>query len=302
MKYNPLWQLSVVTSTEAEEAVGDVLAELFGAPASSCYDALKRTTTVSVFLKVRPPESSAMRVALRARLRVLTAGGITNVSPRIRMRELPAENWAESWKRHFKPIDIGGALLIKPSWSRRRPSRGQAVVVLDPGLSFGTGQHATTGFCLRELVARRKAGAKQSFLDVGTGSGILAIAAAKLGYAPVSAFDFDPEAVRVARTNAQRNRVLRRLRLARGDLTRLPARPTRQYDVVCANLLSTLLIAERKRVAGLVAPRGALILAGILNAEFGQVESAYVALGLRLVASRREREWRSGTFAAAPRD
>src|SRR5439155_618396 len=82
-------------------------------------------------------------------------------------------------------------LLIKPSWSRRRARRGQAVVILDPGLSFGTGQHPTTVFCLRELARLRKPGERQAFLDIGTGSGILAVAAAKLGYSPVCASEFD---------------------------------------------------------------------------------------------------------------
>ena len=117
------------------------------------------------------------------------------------------ENWAESWKRHFKPIEIGGELLIKPSWSKRRAKKNQAVLILDPGLSFGTGQHPTTSFCLEQLVQHRTIKADQSFLDIGTGSGILALAAAKLGYSLVEAFDFDPEAVAIARTNARRNRV-----------------------------------------------------------------------------------------------
>lgn len=296
MKPKPLWTISVATTAEAEEAVGDVLAGFFGVPATTHFDALKGTTTVSVFLDAPPTGPVAKRAALRAKLREMAEQGINTAPARIRLRALPPENWAESWKRHFKPIEIGGALLIKPSWSKRRPRQGQARVILDPGLSFGTGQHATTGFCLRELVARRIAGEKQSLLDVGTGSGILAIAAAKLRYSPVHAFDFDPDAVRVARANARRNHVLQKVRIRRQDITQLPARPARPYDVVCANLLSPLLIAERRRIAGLVQADGALVLAGILNAEFAQVQSAYEALGLKLSASRREREWRSGTF------
>jgi ribosomal protein L11 methyltransferase len=192
-------------------------------------------------------------------------------------------------------------LLIKPSWSRRKPKPGQASLVLDPGLSFGTGQHATTGFCLREIARRQRPGVKQSFLDVGTGSGILALAAAKLGYAPVHAFDFDPDAVRVARANAKRNGVHAKLRINQQDVTKLPAKAPRQYDLVCANLISTLLIAERKRISGLVRPDGELVLAGILRKEFGEVQAAYETLGMRLTASRSEREWRSGAFVFSTR-
>ena len=131
----------------------------------------------------------------------------------MRLNKVPPEDWAESWKRHFKPIEIGGDLLILPSWSKRKPKTGQAVVVLDPGLSFGTGQHATTSFCLNEIVKLRRSSkaSELSLLDGGTGSGILAIAAAKLGYKPVEAFDFDPVSVRVARANATSNGVNRKV-------------------------------------------------------------------------------------------
>ena len=140
------------------------------------------------------------------------------------IKKLRRENWAESWKRHFKPMEIGGALLIKPGWSRRRARPGQRVVVLDPGLSFGTGHHATTAFAWNNWPPAA-APARQSFLDMGTGSGILAIAAAKLGYSPVQAFDFDPEAIRVSRANARRETACKnRVRPRRQDLTRLPAR------------------------------------------------------------------------------
>lgn len=296
MKPRPLWQLSVATPADAEAAVADLLSRLFETQASAYFDALKRTTTVSVYLSRPPAPRSSQVSALRGELRDLARRSPAAGALRVRMRELPPEDWAESWKQHFQPIRIGGALLLKPSWSRQRACKGQAVVVLDPGLSFGTGQHATTGFCLRELVARRRPGSNQSFLDAGTGSGILAIAAVKLGYAPVQAFDFDLDAVRVACANARRNRVAHKLQIRRQDVAKLPARPGRRHDLVCANLLAPLLIAERRRIAGLAQPGGALVLAGILRREFAEVRAAYEELGLRCVTSCCEREWRSGSF------
>ena len=214
------------------------------------------------------------------------------------------EDWAESWKKHFKPIEIKvkrdsselRSLLVKPSWSKKRPVKNQAVVILDPGLSFGTGQHPTTSFCLHEVARCLKFGEKLSFLDIGTGSGILAIAAAKLGYVPVYAFDFDPESVRVGRENARKNRVTEKLKMTRGDVTKLPLKPARQYDLVCANLISTLLIAERRRIVNRLKPGGTLVLAGILAAEFSEVERAFSELKLKLHSSRVENEWRSGSF------
>jgi ribosomal protein L11 methyltransferase len=136
----------------------------------------------------------------------------------------------------------------------------------------------------------------RSFLDIGTGSGILAIAAAKLGYGPVEALDFDSEAVRIARANARKNGVAGKIRFLRQDVTRLPGRSSRRYSVICANLMANLLVAERDRILARLQPDGALVLAGILGTEFARVQEAYEAAGLRLVRGRTEKEWRSGVM------
>jgi ribosomal protein L11 methyltransferase len=136
----------------------------------------------------------------------------------------------------------------------------------------------------------------QLFLDIGTGSGILAIAAAKLGYKPVRAFDFDPEAVRVAQANASVNGVHKKIRIERGDVAKLPDKPKEQFDLVCANLISNLLIGERRKIAAQLKPGGTLVLAGILKAEFLEVQKEFESLGLKLVSARSKREWRSGSF------
>jgi len=206
------------------------------------------------------------------------------------------EDWAESWKRHFKPIEIGATLLVKPSWSRRRAKSGQATVVLDPGLSFGTGQHATTRFCLRQLTRFRNRRVSQAFLDVGTGSGILAIAAAKLSYGPVSALDYDAEAVAIACVNARRNGVERLIRFYRKDITKPRRKSRRRYTVICANLIANVLLSARDWICERLAPGGVVIVAGILKAEFRQVRVAYEAKGVRLVAQRIEKEWCSASF------
>jgi ribosomal protein L11 methyltransferase len=331
MKRGVLWRISVATTAEAEDVVVDLFSSVLGNPATSYTGAETRTATVAVFCERRPPGMKAKCAALRAGLKRIESCGLDVGAGRVRIQTISREDWAESWKRHFKPIEIGEALLIKPSWSKRRARAGQAVVVLDPGLSFGTGQHPTTEFCLRELVSDRGCGQRpsrsvtkcskqianfkaqitqrelrlvlrtqpRSFLDIGTGSGILAIAAAKLGYAPVCALDFDPEAVRVALSNARTNGVNSKIRITRADVTKLSGRLRGSYDVVCANLISTLLIAERRTIAALVKPGGLLVLAGILKSEFHEVQAAYESLGLRLVASKSEKEWRSGSFRFA---
>ena len=296
MKRSMLWKISVTTSPGAEDAVAELLGKVFCQPASAYTDADTQQTTVSVYLQDRPDWSAPSGRELALGLKQIVRSGLDIGPGRVSLEKIRREEWAESWKRHFKPLMIGSALLLKPSWSRRRPRKGQAVVVLDPGLSFGTGRHPTTAFCLRQLVARRRRGEAQSCLDVGTGSGILAIAAARLGYRPVDALDCDPESIRIARANARRNGVSARIRFRRQDLTRLPRRNVRKYSVVCANLISSLLLGERERILAHLHANGALIVAGILTTEFGQVQKAFESAGLRLTTSRTQNEWRSGAF------
>lgn len=296
MTRQTLWEVCLHTTAEAEDAALEALAAEFGAPASGYTDFATRVTRVSVYLENKPAALGRAIQAVRSRMRAARQGGADTGGGAIVAREIQHENWAESWKRHFKPLSIAGRLLLKPGWSRRKAKPGQRVVVLDPGLSFGTGHHATTAFCLRE-VARFCGRGGGSFLDIGSGSGILAIAAAKLGARPVDAFDSDPEAVRVARENARRNRVARKARLAQADLARQPRKPKRAYDLVCANLVSGLLLQERDKIVARVAPGGTLALAGVLQPEFAAVQEAFEAAGMRLVRRRDEKEWASGAFA-----
>ncbi len=294
-KNKPLWRISVTTSLEAEDAVTEMLGGLLDAAAAGYFNLETGVSMVSVF-RDEKPDGRKITAEITAGLKNIAACGLNIGAGKIEIDKVKREDWAESWKRHFHPLEIGKTLLVKPSWSKKRPLKNQAVVILDPGLSFGTGQHPTTSFCLNELVRGRKVGTPQSFLDIGTGSGILAIAAAKLGYQPVHAFDFDPESVRVARDNAKKNRVDTKLKLTRGDITKLPLKPARQYDLVCANLISNLLIAEKHRIVNRLKAGGTLVLAGILAVEFHEVERAFASLKLKLVAKSVENEWCSGAF------
>jgi ribosomal protein L11 methyltransferase len=310
-----LWRVSVTTTPEAEDAVSELLGAAFRQPVSIYFDLETGRSAVAVYLQQKFISSHEIRGEILAGLKRIKNCGLKIGTGKVTIAKMRREDWAESWKRHFKPIEInfqsrrdelckslawhGKSLLIKPSWSKRRPRKNQAVVVLDPGLSFGTGQHPTTAFCLRELVRCGKFGARRSFLDIGTGSGILAIAAVRLGYAPVHAFDFDPEAIRVARANARANGVHGKLRIARGDVARLPVQSARQYDLICANLISTLLIAERRRMVNRLRPGGTLVLAGILKPEFSRVQKVFAELGLKLAVKNTRNEWRSGSFCFA---
>ena len=294
-----LRSISITTSLSAEDAVGVLLELEQGQTPSSYADALTRLSTVSVYGEIETRNVAGIKRRLREGLQALAANGIEVGPARIQVKKVPARDWSESWKRHFKPLDLGPRLLVKPTWSRRVPKKSQALVVLDPGLSFGTGQHATTRFCLEQLVALRDpAASAQSMLDVGTGSGILAIAAVKLGYQPVNAFDFDPDCVRVANENTELNGVTEVLSVTHDDITQVPKKPKQRYSVVCANLIYDLLIAERDRLLARVAPGGSLVLAGILETQFTLVRKTFEAAGWKLVAATTDKEWRSGTFMA----
>ena len=296
MKAGPLLKIGIRIHAAAEDPVMELLSRVFDSAASVFHDLESGTVTASVYLQKTSEWTPARQEELRAGLDELRQLDLDLGPATISKKSVRREDWAESWKRHFKPMEIGHALLLKPSWSKRKPRRGQAVVVLDPGLSFGTGQHPTTRFCLEQLAAARADALPRSFLDIGTGSGILAIAAAKLGYRPVEAFDFDPDSVRVARENARRNNVSRRLRVSKADLTKLSSRSAKKFDFVCANLIYDLLLAERSRILHRVSSCGTLVLAGILTTQFELVQRAYEAKGWKLIASREEKEWKSGAF------
>ena len=292
-------QVSLATTAEAEEAVGWVLEKVFEQTPSVFTHPEKSGPILSVYLGERQRVTEAHRHAEQAGLESVADCGLEVGAGQLEVKRLRREDWVDSWKRHFKPIDIQGKLLLKPSWRNEKAKSGQKVVILDPGLSFGTGQHATTKFCLRQLVALRETGQPQSLLDVGTGSGILSIAAAKLGYRPVQAFDYDSEAVRVARRNAAKNRVKERIQVKIADVTQLSLKARVKHDVVCANLFYDLLISNAERLIARVKPDGALVLAGILDTQFTEVQAAFEGQGMRLVRTQRLGEWRSGRFVHA---
>lgn len=296
MNRRALWKISIGTTPDAEDAVSQLLENIFGQPASSYTHFETGATSVTVHLTEKPLLDRGKRAEIAAHFRTIETAGLDIGAGKVTLAKVRPENWAESWKRHFKPLRISSGLLIRPSWSKNPRRAGQIEVVLDPGLSFGTGHHPTTAFCLKQIVSRRRRGEKQSFLDIGTGSGILAIAAARFGYGPVRAIDYDEEAVRTARANARQNRVSHRIEFLKGDVAKLSSRPQKKYDFVCANLISNLLMEQSERILAQLRPEGGLVIAGILKEEFAAVQKAYEDAGLGLIIGKTEKEWRSGCF------
>ncbi len=213
---------------------------------------------------------------------------------------LKKEDWAEVWKKYFKVLPITGRLVVKPSWLSCEPRPGQVILELDPGMSFGTGQHATTAFCLEVIDQFAGAPGVTRLLDAGCGSGILAIAGALLGYREIDAFDFDPDAVMVARETAGKYRVADKIRIFEADAATW--RAERPYDLAAVNILGHLLIKFRHNIARWVRPGGHLALAGILNGEFDAVAAAFGELGFEELARKSRREWTGGLFRKGAAD
>lgn len=296
-----LWEISVVTTVPAEERVAEFFTDFFGVPACIYTESGTDLTIVKAYLKEEPAWDAGQKSAIRGCLALLKKSGIPVEPGKIRKRKVRSRNWAESWKRHFKPFTIGDGnrLLVKPPWSKRRSRKGEVEIILNPGLSFGTGHHPTTAFCLEcvlDASCRAASDSPLSFLDTGCGSGILSIAAARLGFHPIHAFDYDPEAIRIARDNARENGVEKCISFHRSDLTQLPRNPKFRYDVVAANLMADLLMAEHEKLTARVKPGGQILLAGVLATQFEAVKQVYESAGCRLFKERLENEWKSGSF------
>lgn len=202
-------------------------------------------------------------------------------------KPLKEKNWANSWRRFFSPQKIGRSLWITPPWVAPPVTRRRHVITIEPGMAFGTGTHATTRGCLEflEHLAARYNGGELSALDVGTGSGILAIALAKMGASSIVALDNDPTALKVARGNVRVNRVERRIKLANCRLEKLQE----SFDVVVANLTAETILDLSAALERRVAAGGYLVLSGILQLKARQVLRRFSSFAP--VRQNREREW-----------
>ncbi|WP_248362209.1 50S ribosomal protein L11 methyltransferase [Anaeromyxobacter oryzae] len=230
-----------------------------------------------------PPPGRAILVAWFADL---DAAGAAAAALGGAVAEVPDEDWGETWKKGLGPMTIG-RVFVRPSWVDAPVPAGLAEVVLDPGMAFGTGTHPTTSLCLAALSDLLAARPGASVLDVGTGSGLLAIAARKLGAGRVAGNDNDPVAVDVARENAERNGASLELTVAPLPAIRGP------FDLVVANILANTLVELAPQLAAQLAPGGVVLLSGILAPQADEVRAAYVAQGLAPVpgGDRLEGEW-----------
>ncbi|MCI5209249.1 MAG: 50S ribosomal protein L11 methyltransferase [Candidatus Electrothrix sp. ATG2] len=198
------------------------------------------------------------------------------------------EDWATSWQQFFTPFAIIPGLVIKPSWEEYTPAVGEHDIEMDPGMAFGTGQHASTKLALELIRGCFDHRVPKKVLDIGTGTGILAMGAALFGAEQIRATDNDPEAVRVAGENIVHNRLEGRITVSGNGLDELAG----NFDLICANIIHDVLVDMASDIVRLLADKGSVVLAGILQGEQEQnIIRLYGKLGLSLQESRYEDEW-----------
>ena len=254
---------------------------------SSYRDVEERLTQVQVYFPDPEPPRTVDDDVAEAKRRLSQALELVGAKATLEHCTIPDEDWKLSYRRHFKTERIGSRLVVHPPWEPM--PEGGVVVTLDPGLAFGTGKHETTRACLEYIDELSSEGG--SFLDMGSGSGILSIAAAKLGFSPVAGFDVDPEAVQASTENAELNGVeVEYFRHALGGVAQRPLGTG--YDLVAANILGPLLIRYADEIAPAVGKR--LIVSGILTELYPEVLAAYAARGFREVSRRTLGEWTTG--------
>ena len=239
----------------------------------------KPRDTVIIHMYLEPGASPVETLALiQARME---AAGIAYT---VETEGVEQEDWQNGWRKYYHPMDVGQRLAIVPSWQDYDTDRVK--LILDPGLAFGTGGHETTNLCLEVLDERVKGG--ERVLDIGTGSGILAIAALKLGAAVAEGVDIDPVAVRTAGENAALNGVADKLTVLVGDLS---DKASGKYDIITANIVANAIMSLAPAVPGLMADDAVFIASGIIDSRKDEVIAALEAAGLAVLEVKEKRGW-----------
>ena len=294
-------ELAVEADLEAVEAVSEILGRVAtgGTSVEPAFDLVdeglgarvdpRRPAVVRGYVPAGDPSAAEATAAQVAEALGHLQAFELRVIGELQTRLVHEADWAEAWKAFFPVMRVGRRIVIRPTWRRHRARRGDVVIALDPGMAFGTGSHPTTRLCLAALEPLAEDGRLDGVrvLDVGCGSGILAIAAVRLGAADALGVDTDPIAIEATLANARRNRLGRRIRARAGSIpTGEPA-----FDVVLANLIGGVLIPIAPELRDELRPGGWLVASGIFVDREAEVRAAFEAAGLEPVDRSVDGDW-----------
>lgn len=275
--------LMIEDYSDIEEGLNTCYGDLID---ESILEADKTVATVSIFV---PEEKSCSDYVAFLRER-FTAEALDVQLSLVGINE---EDWANEWKKYYRPIKTGNQIVIVPMWQQYMPADGELIVKMDPGMAFGTGTHETTRLCASMLEKHLKPGDRM--LDVGTGSGILAVCASKLGASQINAYDIDPVAVRVARENATANDC-HNIACEVSDLLASVSLDEGPYDIACANIVAEIIIRMAPDISRYLKKGALLITSGIIDRYADDVISAMEASGLSLYDRVSENGWHAIVF------
>lgn len=304
-------EISIVVDAESAEAAAEVLSryapnavaieqrarDIDTGPEWTADGPLDDQVTVRAYLPIDAELDARRRQAEEAlwHLRQIVP------MPEPAFREIAPRDWENAWKEHYHVLRVGSRFVVKPSWRKHDAQPGDVVIELDPGMAFGTGLHPTTQMCLQAIETHMPAGAR--VLDLGTGSGILAVAAAKRGAASVLALDTDPIAVESARDNARRNGVESVVRVEAGSLeslrpiTNAPSLSTwgagiATFDFALVNILAKIIIQLcTDGLAEKVNPGGLAVFAGLIDTQESEVRESLERVGLSVIERVQDKDW-----------
>ena len=269
-----------VASSQKKDGMWDMIDE-------HIFDNMSEDVLVKAYFKA---DASAQETLLLVgeRLRALSGEelGFDAGSLLLESRSVREQDWAENWKQYYKPFRAGERLVVKPSWEPFDAQEGDLVLELDPGMAFGTGTHETTFMCMQQLEAYVTPGCRA--IDVGCGSGILALAAAKLGASDVLAIDLDEAAVKVAKENIEKNGLADSVRAVHGDLLE---RRDERADVIVANIIADVICFLCGPAKRHLLPGGVFICSGIIREREADVLRALEAAGYRVDRRLEKGEW-----------
>ena len=260
--------------TNLKTCYGDLIDE-------KILNANKDIASVSVFI---PSDRSYMDDLAYIRQRC----GELGLHAEVELMGVNEEDWANSWKQYYKPIKIGEKIVICPAWEQYTPAAGEIVIRMDPGMAFGTGTHETTRLVILLLEKYTQAG--QRMLDVGTGTGILAICASRLGAEICRAYDIDPTAVRVARENIK-DSGLTNVTCDQSDLLKQVSLEGGQYDLVCANIVADIIIRMTPDVGKYMKDDAVLLASGIIAERCDDVIACFERNGFQIVECLTDNDW-----------